>query len=681
MSYGWIFMGNYYGRGGGISGFAAFWWTALGPAVPLFLAAVALNVLDVAAAWRFGVHVLSRPGGAASLLRLHAAFAAVQDGEVDSVPSALLHGDGTADSGNYVHGDWFRASTAALSDAVNGSSGARTRRGFGAGAADEDDDGLKYKRHAPTWGGGERHQPAYRRGAATYERSDSRSQLPLSTGDVFNSTGGARHVTDSSAFEWRAEDVTLMAGPLDESVNSVARYTYEAADDASEAHDGPTSFVRDGAFAPVVEKAGASSPLRSRPVATSTGGGVSPSHAHNGLLPRSAGLGARLFPSWPLLADIVSALADTAALMCGLRSDDDVPLWRPAHRGAYLARVLYGADAPRSLFMHFAKSALDELPAVAIAVLDGSSPPPRMQWLNERVWMLNTASPTGRSFDALKLALAGALVWLIGNYVNFQPWDRDNCKLFYLWVFVYAGPVGALLAAPIEFVLGIRPGYASLMRWCGAPYADALDVSRGVAPGTSAAALTEATVAHTDGGDVDVAGGSAGAARTGFSSSFLRRRVLARAVTLPALVAAVATFAFMTLTGFLMVIREYGMNNVMFDEDHLRMGAYIAEHTPPDTVIMHRDHHIFASGSIAGRSALLAYTGKSLSSRRGRSFPTDAPIPPASIVLQQGGCHPTATITLSAIAIATTRWLTPCLTMTQRFGTRTLCAMVPLCAE
>ena len=47
----------------------------------------------------------------------------------------------------------------------------------------------------------------------------------------------------------------------------------------------------------------------------------------------------------------------------------------------------------------------------------------------------------------------------------------------------------------------------------------------------------------------------------------------------------------------------------MFDEDHLAVGHFIETHVPVRTVMLHRDFHIFSSGSIAGRTTLLAYTG------------------------------------------------------------------------
>ena len=153
--------------------------------------------------------------------------------------------------------------------------------------------------------------------------------------------------------------------------------------------------------------------------------------------------------------------------------------------------------------------------------------------------------------------------------------------------------------------------------------------------------------------------------RQNLSPAFVRRRVLARVVTVPAALLSAAALLVMSLTGILMVVREYGMNHVvsrpasqraaaavgasahgaaapngallpgdmggcarcaaiarcpspppvalcavqMFDEDHLAVGHYIEQHTHPRAVMLHRDFHIFASGSIAGRPTLLAYTG------------------------------------------------------------------------
>jgi hypothetical protein len=49
--------------------------------------------------------------------------------------------------------------------------------------------------------------------------------------------------------------------------------------------------------------------------------------------------------------------------------------------------------------------------------------------LDRALFHLNSLTATGRGLDTLKLALGALAVFTLGNTVNLQPWDRDNCKL------------------------------------------------------------------------------------------------------------------------------------------------------------------------------------------------------------------------------------------------------------
>lgn len=58
--------------------------------------------------------------------------------------------------------------------------------------------------------------------------------------------------------------------------------------------------------------------------------------------------------------------------------------------------------------------------------------------------------PTSRAWDVLKFWLGAFAVFLVANYINFQPWDRDNSKIYYVFIFVSSTIVGPLLALPFE---------------------------------------------------------------------------------------------------------------------------------------------------------------------------------------------------------------------------------------
>ena len=92
---------------------------------------------------------------------------------------------------------------------------------------------------------------------------------------------------------------------------------------------------------------------------------------------------------------------------------------------------------------------------------------PWLRALDRRLSPANTLSVAGgRALDTLKFCCAGAAVFLLGNYVNFQPWDRDNAKLYYIFIFISSAVNGGLLAAPLEALLACGPGRARIHVWC-----------------------------------------------------------------------------------------------------------------------------------------------------------------------------------------------------------------------
>ncbi|RYE83852.1 MAG: hypothetical protein EOO65_03255 [Methanosarcinales archaeon] len=168
----------------------------------------------------------------------------------------------------------------------------------------------------------------------------------------------------------------------------------------------------------------------------------------------------------------------------------------------------------------------------------------------DHVYMgINRATITGRGADTMKMALGAFLVFMVGNYINFQPWDRDNCKLFYLWVFVYSAVVGAMLAAPLEFFLHQGPGFARILQWTGVlpsttiPLTQQLEV--GAAPTTSPAATRV----------------SAGV------SVSAPRMLLARSVGLTTFLSVPVLLTVLVFSGFMSIRREYTMNHVLLDRD------------------------------------------------------------------------------------------------------------------
>jgi hypothetical protein len=211
------------------------------------------------------------------------------------------------------------------------------------------------------------------------------------------------------------------------------------------------------------------------------------------------------------------------------------------------------------------------------------TPVPTRRSPQEALAPLNTLSLTGRALDAGKLAAGAFAVFLLGNYVNFQPWDRDNCKLLNVWLMVASGLSGALLAAPFEALAGWQPGAARLANWTGSSL-------RTVREGLAAS--------------------SAPAGKKGASSSSRARPSPAVATVATALaVAAAGAFVLSTTTGALMLVRERAQYHVLLDEDQQDMAAWISTNLAPKANVLHKDVHITPSGTLAGRTALISYNG------------------------------------------------------------------------
>jgi hypothetical protein len=258
-----------------------------------------------------------------------------------------------------------------------------------------------------------------------------------------------------------------------------------------------------------------------------------------------------------------------------------------------------------------------------------------MPAVDRTLWSANRLSLSGRSWDTLKLALGSGLVFLLGNYVNFQPWDRDNCKLFYFWIMINAILSGSLLAAPVEFFLGVLPGagrITALVPVAGlSGYGRALYLSRGTAAlphalyppthrlGAAALSSSAAAAVAIEKKSEDASGkagaksgprsmgGSAGLTSLGVSAptQLLTARVVAGAI----LFLAPWLIAKATLTGFMMLYREYGLYHVLLDEDQIATGAWIRANVAPKAVFIHKDLHIVPSSCLAGRPTLVSYTG------------------------------------------------------------------------
>ena len=236
--------------------------------------------------------------------------------------------------------------------------------------------------------------------------------------------------------------------------------------------------------------------------------------------------------------------------------------------------------------------------------------------LDRQLFHLNSLSIHGRSFDLLKLLLGAFGVFLLGNGVNFQPWDRDNCKLFYIWVFINSVIVGSLFAAPFEYLASIGPGLfrmASLnVLLDSEAYAKALYVACEYDDNIIKPLITNNNSNNNNTNKPQRIGlpkflypdeAQKASLRTLSSDTTIKSISTVTSLgTIPALL-------LLILTGFMMLYREFGLYHVLLDEDQLAVGEYIRNNIPPKAVFVHKDVHITPAGCLAGRPTLVAYNG------------------------------------------------------------------------
>ena len=366
---GWIHAGNHYGRAGGLRGFAAFWWTSLGPAVPLYLACLCLAAADACAAGWFARR-LAAARGPQALQEAMAAFGA-------GIPAGAL------DAG----------------EGAGGGAGGGGGGGGGGGA------------------GALGRQPAGAHSGRLGEDSGSGSdaETPRAAGGGAWSAGGGAGTAGGDAWS---------AGGIDAAAAAPTRRRAAAAGggggggvDASGSGEGALGAARaarGGGVTTLRQHAALLGAELRAALGTARGAAEAQWRARAG-----AGAGGVESRPPPLSLALHTAANLPAVLSSALRRASYAG-WRPG-RGARLLRALYGYDgpAPRSIGTHLLAAALDDAPDALAELCEGRASL-ALTSLDEALAPCNALSLSGRALDALKMLIAAGAVWMVGNYVNFQ---------------------------------------------------------------------------------------------------------------------------------------------------------------------------------------------------------------------------------------------------------------------
>jgi hypothetical protein len=614
----WWFKNHDFGRQGGLSGFFNFWWMSLGPALPLFVLTVALQLWELYLAHRLKSPVQERsPAGWTEFYQ-----AAVTHEPFAPLPSA----SSAASAASATALRAYLANTGGETDltdldggAAGGAGGAgggaqRGRRGAGGKASP---DTTPASASANSSSGGNNSNVKQRRNVSSASLS---SRTPSTARSGAGSGSGSHPASPAPAFDAASATAPLappspqLPQPLELRIESL-EMEYSLPSATGEAGTGQrfklelpgaatqkvllSSYGGSGGGAAA---GGSSTPLIAAPASATAGAGG----GRGGRSSKGAAASASASASASATAGTEGDESKGDDASDDGRHDDEPP------EGARVATafatggangssssssaadgsgvVMYRDPAATTYFSEHlwavAKAtALNDFNINVDVLLDPASY--RWEVADRLVFHLNALSLTGRGLDALKFSLGAFAVFLLGNAINFQPWDRDNCKLFYIWVFVNASFVGALLASPVEYLLSLGPGLVrvaslSALRETDA-YPEALYVAcDGRAVGVAAMAAALATAAGAPASAVAAAATGVrvglpkalypdGVREKGGSVDSLKRRggAAARTLAQAGALAAIPTLVVLVLTGFMMLYREFGLYHVLLDEDQL----------------------------------------------------------------------------------------------------------------
>ena len=266
-------------------------------------------------------------------------------------------------------------------------------------------------------------------------------------------------------------------------------------------------------------------------------------------------------------------------------------LGKPARkRGAKL--VLPQADPITNMFgggLQFPASAVDSS-SYLLAVVRQLEPLPSMS--AQAVAVLDAQDPA-RVLDTFAWACAGMAAWWFGNLVILQPWDRDNCKLLYIAMFISTHTMGWLFLWPWTQLAEAGPAMSRAVRaWLKGEDRPAAGPTSHIPP--------EATAALSRDGDVLPPVVPAALVRASVLS--LGWRVASVLVTVWALYHGAGS-------GALSLAREWRLYHVLYDNDARAVGEYMRAHVNPKAVVATGDTHLSPAGYYAGMPSLVGYSG------------------------------------------------------------------------
>lgn len=193
----------------------------------------------------------------------------------------------------------------------------------------------------------------------------------------------------------------------------------------------------------------------------------------------------------------------------------------------------------------------------------------------------------GRILDSFKFLICGAVLWMFANLVILQPWDRDNCKVLYVALFVMCPFSAKVMTFPFEHLYALYQG----------TYHEVV-VSHGKKD-------DDIRPSEVQNGSVPVVEPELGVPKLGF----LKAKRNIQYVTAVACLLVPLLLYYATFSGILSIRHEFTSFHVMYDKEGQDIGEFMRHHLPPRGVTLHDDTHLSPAGYYAGRQVLVSYTG------------------------------------------------------------------------
>lgn len=209
---------------------------------------------------------------------------------------------------------------------------------------------------------------------------------------------------------------------------------------------------------------------------------------------------------------------------------------------------------------------------------------------------LDAVRPQFRPLSAVKFALAALAVFLVGCFVKFQPWDRDNTKIFYIWAMIAAPMVGFVIVSPVVWAMQLIS-------------ADPRESEADAEAEAIAAVAGESPDGEDDADDAPALGKMDTTQVQERQQSVFRSRFLFLPLLLVGVPLMLAVLVAGSTSGVLSLIREFGMFHELYGPLEKEVGEFIIHNVPAKSVMVHDNNHRCPAGYLAGRPSLAGYDG------------------------------------------------------------------------